>query len=250
MMADATSAQGKSQENTSSAVVQPQPPAVNAKPSAQSAPKPEAATAGATAKKARPRTAHKVTPAQASTAKRNTSATGPKAATRPAVAKSADSARTGAKASAKPAAKPVPTSGSRTAAATASAGGSRRKPANASPKEPADKPRIGAAPSEKAVSQPPAAPVKAPENTPTAADKQAKPKKAKLVRDSFTMPETEYDLIALVKRRCIAKGLAVKKSEVLRAATIGFAAKGDADIMAAIQSLDVIKTGRPPKKPK
>jgi hypothetical protein len=36
----------------------------------------------------------------------------------------------------------------------------------------------------------------------------------------------------------------------LRAATIGFAARGDADIMAAIQSLDVIKTGRPPKKTK
>jgi hypothetical protein len=243
MMADATSAQGKSQESTSSAEVQPQPPAVNAPPSAESTPKPQAATA-------RARTARKVPPAPASTAKRNTSATGPKAATRPMVAKAAGSARTGAKASAKPAPKPVPTAGSRTAAATVSAAGSRRKPGNASPKEPAEKPRIGAAPSEKAVSQPPTAPVKAPENAPPAADRQTKPKKAKLVRDSFTMPQAEYDLIALVKRRCIAKGLAVKKSEVLRAATIGFAAKGDADIMAAIQSLDVIKTGRPPRKTK
>ncbi|MES1998971.1 MAG: hypothetical protein V4446_06635 [Pseudomonadota bacterium] len=81
----------------------------------------------------------------------------------------------------------------------------------------------------------------------TKADKIAKPKKAKLVRDSFTMPESEHDLIAAVKMRCVAKGLAVKKSEVLRAAIIGFAAKSDAAVMVALQALKVIKTGRPPK---
>ncbi len=80
----------------------------------------------------------------------------------------------------------------------------------------------------------------------TKADKNAKLKKAKLVRDSFTMPEPEYDLLAEVKRRCIAKGLAVKKSEVLRAAIIGFAAQSDAAVMAALRTLEVIKTGRPP----
>lgn len=79
------------------------------------------------------------------------------------------------------------------------------------------------------------------------ADKNAKPKKAKLVRDSFTMPESEYDLITAVKERCVANGLAVKKSEVLRAAIIGFAAQSDAAVTAALQALDVIKTGRPPK---
>jgi len=78
-------------------------------------------------------------------------------------------------------------------------------------------------------------------------DKKAKPKKAKQVRDSFTMPKSEHDLIAAVKKRCVAKGLAVKKSEVLRAAIIGFAAQSDATISAALQTLDVIKTGRPPK---
>ncbi|WP_144408313.1 hypothetical protein [Sulfuricella sp. T08] len=78
-------------------------------------------------------------------------------------------------------------------------------------------------------------------------DKKVKPKKAKQVRDSFTMPKAEYDLIAAVKKRCVAKGLAVKKSEVLRAAVIGFAAQSDAAVSAALQSLEVIKTGRPPK---
>lgn len=82
---------------------------------------------------------------------------------------------------------------------------------------------------------------------PPAADKSAKPKKAKLVRDSFTMPEAEYDLIAALKKRCVAKGLAAKKSEVLRAAVIAFAAQSDANVAAAVQALAVIKTGRPPK---
>ncbi|MDP2830325.1 MAG: hypothetical protein Q8O37_17190 [Sulfuricellaceae bacterium] len=78
-------------------------------------------------------------------------------------------------------------------------------------------------------------------------DKNAKPKKAKLVRDSFTMPESEYDLIDTVKKRCLANGLAVKKSEVLRAAITAFAAQSDAAVSAALQALDAIKTGRPPK---
>ena len=79
------------------------------------------------------------------------------------------------------------------------------------------------------------------------ADKNTKPKKAKLVRDSFTMPEHEYGLIAIVKKRCVEKGLAVKKSDVLRAAIISFAAFSDSSVMEAIQTLEAIKTGRPPK---
>ena len=80
------------------------------------------------------------------------------------------------------------------------------------------------------------------------ADKTSKSKKPKLVRDSFTMPESEYELIAAVKKRCVAKGLAAKKSEVLRAAIIGFAAKSDTALTAALRALEVIKTGRPTKE--
>ena len=84
-------------------------------------------------------------------------------------------------------------------------------------------------------------------NASTKLVKSPKPKKSKLVRDSFTMPDTEYDLIAAVKKRCVAKGVAVKKSEVLRAAIISFAALSDATAITALQALDVIKTGRKPK---
>lgn len=81
-------------------------------------------------------------------------------------------------------------------------------------------------------------------------EKSAKPKKDKIIRDSFTMPETEHKLITTVKKRCIAKGLTVKKSEVLRAALCGFASQSDDYIKAALGSLDIIKTERPAKKRK
>ena len=65
-------------------------------------------------------------------------------------------------------------------------------------------------------------------------EKKAKPKKDRLIRDGFTIPESEYDLIAAIKKRCLAKGMAVKKSEVLRAAIISFAAMSDSKVTAAL----------------
>jgi len=79
------------------------------------------------------------------------------------------------------------------------------------------------------------------------AQKKGKTKKAKLVRDSFTIPEREYELFAALKKRCLARGLAVKKSEVLRAAIIGFAAQSDSAVTKALRAVEVLKTGRPPK---
>lgn len=77
--------------------------------------------------------------------------------------------------------------------------------------------------------------------------KSAKTKKPRLVRDSFTMPETEYAAIAALKKRCLNLGLAAKKSEVLRAAIALLAKQTDVDVAAAIQNLTAIKTGRPAK---
>lgn len=113
-------------------------------------------------------------------------------------------------------------------------------PKAAAPAAPGPDPKAADATTAKAANKPAAKPT-------AKADKNAKPKNAKLVRDGFTMPESEYDLIAAVKKRCVANGLAVKKSEVLRAAIIAFAAQSDAAVTAALQALDVIKTGRPPK---
>jgi len=80
--------------------------------------------------------------------------------------------------------------------------------------------------------------------------KLAKTKKARLVRDSFTMPESEYAAISALKARCLSSGVAAKKSEILRAAIVALAKLNDADLAAAIQCLAAIKTGRPAKAAK
>ena len=79
------------------------------------------------------------------------------------------------------------------------------------------------------------------------AGKSAKTKKPKLVRDSFTMPDGEYALIAALKKRCLDAGVSVKKSEILRAAVANLAKLSDASVLAAVRRLEVIKTGRPAK---
>ena len=67
-----------------------------------------------------------------------------------------------------------------------------------------------------------------------------------LVRDSCTMPEQEYAVLAEVKGACLRAGIDVKKSELLR---IGVALLGQVDIAtlkAVLAALPQLKTGRPP----
>ncbi|MDO8208696.1 MAG: hypothetical protein Q7T38_12885 [Gallionella sp.] len=72
-------------------------------------------------------------------------------------------------------------------------------------------------------------------------------KKPKVVRDSFTMPQSEYQKIAEIKALCLKAGLQVKKSEVLRAGVIALCAMSEAQLNTALSRLDKIKTGRPNK---
>ena len=138
-------------------------------------------------------------------------------------------------AAAKPAARPrktplaAPATRSTTSAATAKQPVARAAPTRKSP-------------TVKATSKP------APRLAKTAkASKPLKVKKPKLVRDSFTMPEGEYALIAALKKRCLAAGMPAKKSEILRAAMANLAKLSDASVVSALRRLDVIKTGRPAK---
>ncbi len=77
--------------------------------------------------------------------------------------------------------------------------------------------------------------------------KAAKPKKPKLVRDSFTMPDTEYALIGTVKKAGLTAGIEIKKSEILRIG-VALVAKLDAKKLKAAQAALVpLKAGRPKK---
>jgi hypothetical protein len=72
-----------------------------------------------------------------------------------------------------------------------------------------------------------------------------KVKKAKLVRDSFSMPESEYAILGAVKKACLKAGIEVKKSELLR---IGVALIQKMDVAAlkvVLAGLSPLKAGRP-----
>jgi hypothetical protein len=75
-----------------------------------------------------------------------------------------------------------------------------------------------------------------------------KAKKQKLVRDSFTMPEAEYEALAEMKKTCIKAGVAVKKSELLRVAVSLLRKMDVAEIQQALGTLTPVKAGRPSKQ--
>jgi hypothetical protein len=86
--------------------------------------------------------------------------------------------------------------------------------------------------------------VKAPVvKSPVAAPK-AKPK-AKLVRDSFTIPKSEYLLLDDIKQRAVRLARPTKKGEILRAGIAVLHAMGDEALLAALNAVPSLKTGRP-----
>lgn len=80
---------------------------------------------------------------------------------------------------------------------------------------------------------------------PAKAEKAAKPKKPKLVRDSFTIPKAEYLVLDELKQRAAKLTRPAKKSELLRAGVKALAALTDAAFLTALEQVPAIKTGRP-----
>ncbi|MBY0410821.1 MAG: hypothetical protein K2Q97_12020 [Burkholderiaceae bacterium] len=87
--------------------------------------------------------------------------------------------------------------------------------------------------------------VKTTEQLQPIAAKDARAKKPKLVRDSFTIPKDEYAVIETLKQRASALAHPVKKSELLRAGLKVLASLSDATLSAALKAVPSIKTGRP-----
>ena len=78
--------------------------------------------------------------------------------------------------------------------------------------------------------------------------KVEKAKKPKMIRDSFTIPKTEYLVIEALKERAGKLSRSAKKSELLRAGVKALAAMSDAVFLAALAAVPTIKTGRPSAK--
>jgi hypothetical protein len=81
-------------------------------------------------------------------------------------------------------------------------------------------------------------------------EQQASPSKrdSKVIRDSFTIPSDEYELISRIKKRCMKGGISASKSEVLRAGLAALDAMPDTYLVKLLEKLPKVKTGRPPMK--
>jgi len=82
---------------------------------------------------------------------------------------------------------------------------------------------------------------------PVKVEKAAKPKKVKQVRDSFTMPENEYAVLAQVKKSCLKAGVEIKKSDLLRIGVSLIKNLKIAELKDILSSLTPLKVGRPKK---
>lgn len=89
------------------------------------------------------------------------------------------------------------------------------------------------------------APAPLPAVAPAVKIKAAKPK---LVRDSFTIPKDEYQVLGALKSRLTQLMQPAKKSELLRAGLKVLASMSDSAIKMALSNVPAIKTGRPAKK--
>jgi len=82
----------------------------------------------------------------------------------------------------------------------------------------------------------------------TAVEAKAKRvKKDKVVRDSFTMPKSDYEKLAALKQKCLDAGVSVKKSELLRAGLLLLDSATPRRLIEAISVVEAVKTGRPAK---
>ncbi|MBC8747196.1 hypothetical protein OKW43_001343 [Paraburkholderia sp. WC7.3g] len=100
----------------------------------------------------------------------------------------------------------------------------------------------------KADKQKRAKPVEAAQVSPAAEVKAKRAKKEKVVRDSFTMPKSDYEKIAVLKQKCLDAGVSVKKGELLRAGLLLLdSAPTIEGLLAAVSAVETVKTGRPAK---
>ena len=76
---------------------------------------------------------------------------------------------------------------------------------------------------------------------------KVKVKKQKMVRDSFTMPELEYQILGDLKKSCLTQGVAIKKSELLRIGVALLKTMTSKQLEVARNKLEKISAGRPKK---
>jgi hypothetical protein len=75
-----------------------------------------------------------------------------------------------------------------------------------------------------------------------------RPPHTKVIRDGFTMPTTDYELISEIQAICLKAGFSVTKSEVVRAGLHALHDLSTAELQGLFGKLERVKAGRPPLK--
>lgn len=83
------------------------------------------------------------------------------------------------------------------------------------------------------------------ENEEKASIKKRKPQKLKVIRDSFSFPEHDYRKISEIKKNCLAAGIHIKKSEILRAGLYLLSQMNLDELKQAVEKIEKVRTGRP-----
>lgn len=83
-------------------------------------------------------------------------------------------------------------------------------------------------------------------------DKPAKEARGKIrnnhprvVRDSFTMPVSDYERLKSLKKLCLSHGVHIKKGELLRAGIMTLVAMESTELLSLLEKVERVKTGRP-----
>ena len=71
------------------------------------------------------------------------------------------------------------------------------------------------------------------------------PPAVKVVRDSFTMPQPDYELIPVLQQQAMKIGKGINKSEIIRAGLHALILMSEHEFLATIEKVERVKTGRP-----
>lgn len=86
--------------------------------------------------------------------------------------------------------------------------------------------------------------------TEESAVKTEREKIEKVIRDTFTLPEKDYQLIDLIRERALKSSLVLSKSEVIRVGLLALKDMSQGGLIDVVKSLTKVKSGRPSAKRK
>ena len=70
----------------------------------------------------------------------------------------------------------------------------------------------------------------------------------KVIRDAFSIPQNDYDLIAKLRQECLIQGIPMNKGEIIRAGLHALNNMTPSELKEIARSVEKIKTGRPANK--